>query len=257
MYQLPYPLQVSGYVKRLLSVVYLLNKVYYLSTFKQLYKFGKQNIILPKKIVYTFKRNIEPDEINVTVDAIRRKYIIRQNNIETKAAIVIENIINITKEYIPTDSTSKPRKVFNWVLSGEDYTWKIESNVEDTISPTIVEKLKELDDEEVFPEGKEKFRVHKSKERNQKLVTLKKQKALLRNQNLPCEICNFSFKIQYGQIGDKFIETHHILPISKLTEETETKLDDLILVCSNCHKMIHRRRPWLTIEEMKKLLKND
>lgn len=104
------------------------------SAFEQLYKFGKQNIILPKKIVYIFKRNIESDEINVTVDAIQEKYIIRQNNIEMKAAIVIENIINITKETIPTDSTSKPRKVLNWVLSGEDYTWKIESNVEDTIS---------------------------------------------------------------------------------------------------------------------------
>jgi 5-methylcytosine-specific restriction protein A len=29
----------------------------------------------------------------------------------------------------------------------------------------------------------------------------------------------------------------------------------LELVCSNCHRMIHRRRPWLTIEQLRSILK--
>jgi putative restriction endonuclease len=78
--------------------------------------------------------------------------------------------------------------------------------------------------------------------------------ALKENSLLPCEICQFSLKENYGETGEGFIEGHHIFPISQLTEETETKLEDLILLCSNCHRMIHRKRPWVTRrDEIKEL----
>lgn len=222
--------------------------------FKKLSKYGKQNLTLPKALVYNFKRKISSYEVSVSVDSIRRKYFTKLNNIDTKADEIIKTITKITSDYIPTDKTSKPRKVFNWILSGDDYSWSIESKIEQQIPKELIEVLKELDEDERFPEGKEKYRIHKSKERNQKLIAIKKHKALLQDPNLPCEICGFSFKTKYGDIGDKFIEAHHIFPISELNEETESKITDLILVCSNCHKMIHKRRPWLTIDEMKKLL---
>lgn len=28
-------------------------------------------------------------------------------------------------------------------------------------------------------------------------------------------------------------------------------LDDLALVCANCHRMIHASRPWLTMDELR------
>ncbi len=220
--------------------------------YKQIIGFGIPNIVLPKSIVYTFKRVIDKYEISVTVDG---KYEVKQNGKSAKSDDVVKNIVSVTKEYIPTDRTSIPRKIFNWVLSGEDYSWNIDTAIEETIPPAVIERFRELD-EERFPEGKEKYRIHRSKERNQKLIALKKQKSLLQNPNMPCEICTFSFKQKYGEIGDKFIETHHIYPISELTEEVKTNLDDLILVCSNCHKMMHRKRPWLTVEEIKKILNN-
>lgn len=74
------------------------------------------------------------------------------------------------------------------------------------------------------------------------------------NPDLPCFVCGFSFSKNYGKHGDKFIEAHHLTPISELTEETKTKLEDIVLVCSNCHKMIHRFRPWLNIDELKNIL---
>ncbi|WP_051056155.1 HNH endonuclease [Cylindrospermum stagnale] len=215
--------------------------------------FDTPKVILPKNILYTFKRQIENSEISVTVDTVKRKYIVKQDNCSRKAVDVVE-YLKIKKFDIPTKDTSKPRKVFNWILSG-DYHWTIDTTIEETISLEVIERFKDLDEEEVFSEGKEKYSVHKSKERNQKLVARKKQEALSVNPNLPCEICKFSFKERYGELGDKFIEAHHIFPISELTEATETKLEDLILVCSNCHKMIHRTRPWLTKEEIKRFLK--
>jgi predicted HNH restriction endonuclease len=224
------------------------------SAFNKLSKFGKQNIILPKGLVYTFNRKINNYEISVSVDSIKRKYITRQNNIDTKADEIINTITRITNDDIPTDRTSKPRKVLNWILSGNDYSWAIETKIEHQVPQEFIKAFKEADEDERFPEGKEKYRIHKSKERNQKLIALKKHKAFLQNPNLPCEICGFSFKVRYGEIGDKFIEAHHILPISELTEEIENNLNDLILVCANCHKMIHKRRPWLTMQEIKKLI---
>lgn len=95
--------------------------------YQQLQKFGKPNIVLPKYIVYTFKRKIGYDDISVTVDSIRGRYISKQNDLEIKADIIIKNITAITNDYIPTKKTSKPRKVFNWILSGPDYDWAIKT----------------------------------------------------------------------------------------------------------------------------------
>jgi predicted HNH restriction endonuclease len=63
------------------------------------------------------------------------------------------------------------------------------------------------------------------------------------------------FQSVYGRIGADFIEAHHIKPISTLHEDGEnTQVEDLAMVCSNCHRMLHRRRPWLERHELKQLL---
>jgi predicted HNH restriction endonuclease len=35
---------------------------------------------------------------------------------------------------------------------------------------------------------------------------------------------------------------------------SKTRAADIALVCSNCHRMLHRRRPWLTMSDLKTLL---
>lgn len=137
-------------------------------------------------------------------------------------------------------------------IESNEITPQIDLQIPVQIEPeqTIVEE----DDELAFPEGKEVFRLHKSKERNKELIKVAKQKRLLIDKKLCCQVCNFSFTDKYGELGDGFIEAHHLFPISQLTEETETKIDDLALVCSNCHRMLHRKRPWLTLDELKTIL---
>ena len=63
----------------------------------------------------------------------------------------------------------------------------------------------------------------------------------------------FSTSEVYGLLGEKFIECHHKIHLS--TGERLTQIGDLALVCSNCHRMLHRKRPWLTIYNLKDLLK--
>ena len=90
------------------------------------------------------------------------------------------------------------------------------------------------------------------KGRNPELI-LKKKKAFLKEKGkLFCEVCGFDFKKTYGPRGDGFIECHHKIPLHEDTEVRITKLDDLALLCSNCHRMIHRKKKWLTIKELKK-----
>lgn len=111
-------------------------------------------------------------------------------------------------------------------------------------------------DSEIFLEGKEKYKWHKFTERSSALVNKTKALKLAVDQDLRCEICNFSFFETYGELGLGFIEAHHVVPISNLKEDTPTKPEDLALVCSNCHRMLHRRRPWLSIKDLKEILKN-
>lgn len=106
-----------------------------------------------------------------------------------------------------------------------------------------------------FPEGKLKERLHLSRERNRELV---RQAKLLRQSQdgcLKCACCDFDFFACYGKVGKGFIEAHHTKPVSTLHENgEETKIEDLALVCSNCHRMLHRKRPWLEMDDLAKLL---
>lgn len=115
----------------------------------------------------------------------------------------------------------------------------------------IVGFIAEEDDEISFREGKEIYNLHKSKERNRELIRLAKERHYKNDEKLCCQVCGFSFVDTYGEIGHGFIEAHHVFPISQLTAETETRIEDLALVCSNCHRMLHRKRPWLTIDNLK------
>lgn len=106
------------------------------------------------------------------------------------------------------------------------------------------------DDEEAFPEGRVLFRAHRSRERNRTLVERAKQTALKRDGQLACQVCAFDFKHRYGELGEGYIECHHVLPISQIPPGAKTKVSDLALLCANCHRMIHRRRPWLSMGDL-------
>lgn len=126
--------------------------------------------------------------------------------------------------------------------------------------PSITNKLREansllvMEDDLGFPEGKVLLKKHLVRERNSKVIKLAKEKYFQQYGKLICEVCGFDFNQHYGKIGEGYIEGHHIKPISELDEDDETRVEDIALVCSNCHRMLHRRRPWLKISELEKLI---
>lgn len=105
-------------------------------------------------------------------------------------------------------------------------------------------------DEEFFSgvEGGKKVATHIRKERNARLVKAKKQKVLKETGKLVCEACGFDFEATYNGIGKGFCEVHHKKPLSEVEREVETSLEDLAILCSNCHRMIHKTNPLASIE---------
>lgn len=159
--------------------------------------------------------------------------------------------------------------------TGQDRGGKLQREVWDELSeePQTVRKLAEiirnnieqmptssatidLDEEYInsVSEGNVVARLHLMRERNAKIIKAKKKAVLKRTGKLACEACEFDFAESYGALGHEFAECHHEKPVSEMASEDKTKLSDLRIVCSNCHRMLHRTKPVMTVEALKELL---
>ncbi|MBU8689490.1 EVE domain-containing protein [Priestia megaterium] len=85
----------------------------------------------------------------------------------------------------------------------------------------------------------------------------KNRKKAIEIHGLNCYVCGFNFEEVYGERGRDFIEIHHIKPLSSLKEAVAINpKTDLVPLCANCHRMIHRRKnEVLTVEQLKALTK--
>lgn len=103
-------------------------------------------------------------------------------------------------------------------------------------------------------EGRVLTRLHRVRERNRKLVAACKATALKRFGRLECAACTFDFAKTYGQSGKGLIEVHHTKPVHTLAEGDKTNINDLALLCANCHRVVHSSRRWLSVEEVRALV---
>jgi 5-methylcytosine-specific restriction enzyme A len=124
----------------------------------------------------------------------------------------------------------------------------IRENYADLLNPGDEEVL--VDEEGA--EGRVLLRIHQRRERNRALVEKKKRKVLKETGKLACEVCDFDFAMAYGDLGKGFAECHHDRPVSEMSPGEKTKTSELRIVCANCHRMIHRARPWITALELRK-----
>lgn len=115
------------------------------------------------------------------------------------------------------------------------------------ISAQIAE---EVDNNEILIEGTSKTISVNVYERN--LVARAK---CVSHYGYKCVVCSFDFEEFYGSLGQSFIHVHHIVPLSEIDREYELDpVKDLVPICPNCHAMIHRTRPILTVTQLKEHL---
>jgi 5-methylcytosine-specific restriction protein A len=82
------------------------------------------------------------------------------------------------------------------------------------------------------------------------------RKTAINYHGFKCKVCGFSFSGFYGTRGDGFIEIHHTKPLANSGRQEVNPKTDLLPVCANCHRMIHRRsEDVLSIEELKKRIR--
>jgi hypothetical protein len=117
-------------------------------------------------------------------------------------------------------------------------------------APIAEEEEEEDAWEAVYPEGRLRYREHRAMERSRQAVEAKKASA---PRPLRCEVGTFDFESVYGELGRDFIECHHKKPLSELSREAMTRLEDLALACANCHRMLHRNG-LLAIGELKRIV---
>jgi 5-methylcytosine-specific restriction protein A len=147
---------------------------------------------------------------------------------------------NITARYYPADDLPSSKDLTQDILLMLDYYEQLTYNDNRSSDPI---------DSRVFE--KKQLRMHLRIERNTSISDKVKAKRGYR-----CEGCEFVFTQKYGNLGEKFIEAHHLKPISSLGYgPLELNIDkDFAVLCSNCHSMIHRLDDPSNLEQLRKLI---
>lgn len=139
-----------------------------------------------------------------------------------------------------------PRATKGWSIGAEDVDQLLRFDNRLLIPPDLGE------DDPGNEEGRRRLQTHYRIERNRLVVERAKSRWLGTDPALRCSCCPMSFTEMYGERGRGFIEAHHITPLADLVdgEIIRTKIEDLAPVCSNCHRMLHRR-PHLSVAELR------
>jgi 5-methylcytosine-specific restriction endonuclease McrA len=132
------------------------------------------------------------------------------------------------------------------------YTWYLPGKVNAAAKPTkqtvrevmrflvsaarAASGLRRADVDEIYPQiERRKVRRHLVRERSESLAGAAKIR-----DNFTCQVCGFNFADFYGPSGAGLAEAHHRVPLKSAKANKPTAVADLITVCANCHRMLHR-----------------
>lgn len=104
-------------------------------------------------------------------------------------------------------------------------------------------------------EGRVIHRLVRMRERDPKLRERKIRQVLTAHGTLSCEVCTFDFARTFGDLGAGYAHVHHVVPLH-ISGEVKTTLDDLAVVCANCHVMLHRGQQWNTPGQLRELVQS-
>jgi predicted HNH restriction endonuclease len=160
---------------------------------------------------------------------------------------------------ITTEGTSLLNENLDFLKSvlSNDFQWDDTKKVLDDFSQSVKEKrpIVYIDEAIFIREGYKKQVNTTVYERSKKLRDAAFRYYMDGNGHIYCHICNFDFKLFYGDIGEGFIELHHTKPVYMYEDEDITQkimdaIRNLIPVCSNCHRMIHRKAKPIEVQTL-------
>lgn len=151
-----------------------------------------------------------------------------------------------------------PRSVWKLTPAGVERGLKILKESAPNLVPeelilSAQQDLAGIQAEEEIVEGTKSARLVAHYERNPKL-----RAAAIHHHGTTCKACGFNFLAKYGEHGMDYIEVHHLVPLSAMIEPSAINPQtDMTVLCSNCHRMVHRKREKpLSFGELKTLVQS-
>ena len=146
-----------------------------------------------------------------------------------------------------------------------DYKWTPERggvSIPDTIASEVWESILSDESDDLQQSPHSELRLYTEGTRKSITTLTYDRSSVARQECLEvygydCSVCGFRFADLYGDWGQNYIEVHHLNQIADVGREY--KIDpktDLRPVCANCHRMLHRTRPPLSIEGLKQLIRD-
>ncbi len=146
---------------------------------------------------------------------------------------------------------------FNGRHEGPFFIWQLRQELKEALIETELtgdlqypEEIP-IDEQQSLSEGMKKSILVNSFERN----SIARAKCVEYWKSI-CAVCDFDFEKKYGNLGLGFIHVHHLVPISEIGHSYQVDpIKDLRPVCPNCHAMLHKANPVLTIQELREIIK--
>lgn len=80
------------------------------------------------------------------------------------------------------------------------------------------------------------------------------REACLSHHGYDCQVCGFNFEEAYGALGSEFIHVHHVVPLAQVgTDYKVDPIKDLVPLCPNCHMMVHKESPSLSVTQLQQI----
>jgi 5-methylcytosine-specific restriction protein A len=177
----------------------------------------------------------------------------------------LSNFLALDKQYAGkgmTHGSKLDKKLFEEYSNNQPLLRYVAAEVKHIVEdPELRQAIYKVEDDEQTQEdsvieGQILYKLHKVRERAPKIIKAKKDQAMEKYGKLICEACVFVFEETYGTLGTGFIECHHRTPLAQFKAEKKTRLEDLALVCSNCHRMLHKQIDTLSVEDLREIIKN-
>lgn len=159
-----------------------------------------------------------------------------------------------------TGGSKLDKKMFNEFNDKQDQLNNIVKEIINiTSNAAIKDEILHIEEDEqtaadTVEEGTILYKLHKVRERVPGIIKKKKEETLKKKGKLICEVCGFDFHDSYGDLGKGFIECHHRTPLGSIKASTQTSLKDLALVCSNCHRMLHKNINFMSVDSLRKVV---
>lgn len=134
------------------------------------------------------------------------------------------------------------------------FLWMFHHIRDRKIDDVRTEQKMDEDCNKVYISAKEGRKIHYYTSKYERVPELRTE--AIRIHGYTCAACGFNFEEHFGLLGKEFIEVHHAKPLFSFEGEMEVNPEtDMVCLCANCHRMIHRKKnAILTVDDLKEYM---